>query len=196
MGRGGSRWAKLGRVATQCRAGRNGPLRVRCYARFMQLTPRFAVALGLTFAAAVGCSSKPEAARNHAMAPDVAAKLLIDRNWIDRMPATHSDRLHVFRFVPTMGGGVYQDRTLFKGSFELFVFKIKGETLDIVLPETHEHVTSQFTIEEVSGPAPFDLKLTLQSVPRGPQIYYGTRSETDRTGALLNQQLSALAAAR
>lgn len=160
----------------------------------MQQTSRFAMALGLTVAAVAGCSSKPEAVRSHAVAPEVAAKLLIDRNWIDRMPATHSDRLHVFRFVPTMGGGVYQDRTLFKGSFELFVFKVKGETIDIVLPETHEHVTSQFTIEEVSGPAPFDLKLTLQSVPRGPQIYYGTRSETDRTGAVLDQRLSALAA--
>ncbi len=160
----------------------------------MHVTSRLFVALSLSAAAAAGCSSKTEPARQHAVSPEVAAKLLIDRNWIDRMPETHSDRLHVFRFVPTMGGGVYQDRTLFKGSFELFVFKVKGETLDIVLPETHERVTSQFTIEEVSGPAPFDLKLTLQSVPRGPQIYYGTRSETDRTGAALDQRLSALAA--
>jgi hypothetical protein len=113
---------------------------------------------------------------------------------MDRMPESHSDRLHVFRFVPTMGGGVYQDRTLFKGTFELFVFTVNGKTIDIVLPETHERVTSPFSIEEVSGPAPFDLKLTLQSVPRGPQVYYGIQSETDRTGAILEQRLSALAA--
>src|SRR6201999_3428880 len=45
-------------------------------------------------------------------------KLLIDRNWIDVMPKTERDKLHVYRFVPTMGGGVYQDRTIFKGTFE------------------------------------------------------------------------------
>ena len=160
----------------------------------MQVFARLVGALCFSVAAVAGCSSTPEPARNHALAPDVAAKLLIDRNWIDRMPETHSDRLHVFRFVPTMGGGVYQDRTLFKGSFELFVFKVKGESIDIVLPETHERVTSQFSIEEVSGPAPFDLKLTLQSVPRGPQVYFGMRGETDRSGAALEQRLTALAA--
>ncbi len=162
----------------------------------MQVMSRLvlAVSLSLTVAATAGCSSTSEPAGKRALAPDVAAKLLIDRNWIDRMPETHSDRLHVFRFVPTMGGGVYQDRTLFKGSFELFVFQVKGETLDIVLPETHERVTSQFSIEEVSGPAPFDLKLTLHSVPRGPQVYFATRAETDRSGAALEQRLTALAA--
>lgn len=131
------------------------------------------------------CSSKSPTS----VPPDAAGKLLIDRNWIDRMPQTHDDKLHVYRFVPTMGGGVFQDRTLFKGTFELFKFKITGDLVEFDLPQTREKATSQFRIETVDGPAPFDLKLTIFSDPRGPGVYYGIRAETDRDGQLLEQRL-------
>jgi hypothetical protein len=121
-----------------------------------------------------------------------AAKLLINRNWLDRMPETERDRLHVYRFVPDMGGGVYQDRTLYKGTFELFTFEVSGDEIRFVLPETHDKVTSHFKIEEVDGPKPFDLKLSISHDPRGPHVYYGWRSETDRDGHLLEQRLQAL----
>ena len=50
---------------------------------------------------------------------------------------------------------------------------------------------SEFKIEQVGGPEPFDLKLTIATDPRGPHVYYGMRSETDRDGALLEQRLAA-----
>ena len=121
-----------------------------------------------------------------------ARKLLLDRNWIDRMPETHQDRLHVYRFVPSMGGGVFQDRTLFKGTFELFRFETAGDEIRFHLPETREKVVSKFRIETVKGPKPFDLKLTIDADPRGPQVYYGIRSETDRTGEALEHRLEKL----
>jgi hypothetical protein len=139
-------------------------------------------------AVGAACSSKSS---NELSASD-ARDVLINRNWIDRMPENTKDRLHVYRFVPSMGGGVYQDRTLFKGTFELFMFKVeRGDHLVFDLPETHEKVTSQFKIEQVDGPEPFDLKLTIATDPRGPHVYYGMRSETDRDGALLEQRLAA-----
>ena len=116
-----------------------------------------------------------------------AKKLLIDRNWIDRMPQTERDKLHVYRFVPNMGGGVFQDRTLYKGTFELFTFSVDGDHIDFNMPETSEKVRSQFHIENGDGPEPFDLKLTVWSDPRGPTIYYGMRSETADFKRLLQQ---------
>jgi hypothetical protein len=137
-------------------------------------------------AALTACSSKPSQQLSASDARDV----LIDRNWMDRMPETTTDRLHVYRFVPTMGGGVFQDRTLYKGTFELFTFKVeRGDHIAFDLPETGEKVTSQFKIEKVDGPAPFDLKLTIFSDPRGPAVYFGMRAETDRGGQLLEQRL-------
>ena len=148
--------------------------------------------LGGSLAACHGSSSpSPQ------LSADDARDVLIDRNWIDRMPEGQTDRLHVYRFVPSMGGGVFQDRTLFKGTFELFMFKVeRGDHLVFDLPETHERVTSPFTIEHVTGPAPFDLKLTIKNDPRGPHAYYGMRAETDRDGQVLERALAAKRAAR
>src|SRR5512139_480448 len=73
-----------------------------------------------------------------------ARKLLLDRNWLDRMPETERDRLHVYRFVPSMGGGVFQDRTLYKGTFELFTFETSGDEILFNLPATHRKVVSKF----------------------------------------------------
>jgi hypothetical protein len=146
------------------------------------------VASAFAALAATACSKAPD----HLSARD-AADVLINRNWIDRMPETQSDRLHVYRFVPSMGGGVYQDRTLFKGTFELFMFKVeRGDHIVFDLPETGEKVTSEFRIEKVDGPAPFDLKLTVFSDPRGPRTYYGMQAETDRDGHALDARLAAL----
>jgi hypothetical protein len=141
--------------------------------------------------AAFACSSRSHDDR---LSASDARDVLINRNWIDRMPESTTDRLHVYRFVPNMGGGVYQDRTLFKGSFELFMFKVEGDHIVFNLPETHERVTSQFQIERVAGPRPFDLQLTIFSDPRGPHVYYGMRAETDRDGHLLEERLAARAA--
>jgi len=141
--------------------------------------------------ALAACSSNSSPSPQRLSASD-ARDVLINRNWIDRMPETPSDRLHVYRFVPSMGGGVFQDRTLYKGMFELFMFKVeRGDHIVFDLPETHEKVTSQFTIEKVDGPAPFDLKLTIASDPRGPHVYFGMQSETDSDGHLLEQRLAA-----
>lgn len=149
-------------------------------------------AFALFFAAAFAlgaCSSKPEGKRVDA---EEARLLLLDRNWMDRMPETPRDHLFVFRFVPTMGGGVFQDRTLFKGIFELFVFSANGEEIRFYMPETEESVRAPYTIETIDGPEPFDLRLTIPDSPRGPKVYYGIRAETDRDGSLLEKKLAAL----
>jgi len=145
--------------------------------------------LAFLFCTFAACSSSEAPSR--AVSSKEAKTLLIDRNWIDRMPETEKDKLYVYRFVPSMGGGVYQDRTLFKGTFELFMFEATDGEIRFVLPETKEKVTSKFVIENVDGPAPFDLKLTITDDPRGPHVYYGMRSETDKDGRLLDQRLRA-----
>jgi len=142
--------------------------------------------IALFVVALAACSPSKQ---SNSISDEEARKLLIDRNWLDRMPETMHDRLHVYRFVPSMGGGVFQDRTLYKGTFELFMFETHGDEIRFNLPQTDEKVISKFHIEAVDGPKPFDLKLTVHNDPRGPSVYYGMRSETDRDGHLLEQRL-------
>ena len=106
-----------------------------------------------------------------------AAALLIDRNWLDRWPTDKDDHLEVYRFVPSMGGGVYQDRTMFEGRFELFQFRADGRAIDFTFPHTGQRHHTGYRIERVTGPAPFDLALRLDHDPRGPGIYYGLSSD-------------------
>jgi hypothetical protein len=114
-----------------------------------------------------------------------AARLLVDRNWIDVMPKDPQDRLHVFRFVPSMGGGVYQDRTLYRGDFELFRFRADRGELSFDFPDRSERYRATYKIESVDGPEPFDLKLTIDRSPRGPSVYYGMRRERGDLDAML-----------
>ena len=147
--------------------------------------------------ALAACASEPGPAKARRVDPDAAAALLIDRNWIDRLPETAQDRLHVYRFVPSMGGGVFQDRTLFRGEFELFTFEVAGDEVRIVTPEDGTAHTTGFHIDRITdGPEGTDLRLTLDHPPRGPAVYLGWSAETDRTGAVLDARLSASAAGR
>ncbi len=135
------------------------------------------------------CSAPKHQAKQ--LPDDEARELLVNRNWIDHWPTSKTDRLHVYRFVPNMGGGVFQDRTIYKGTFELFRFDTVRDEIEFDLVETDQKVTSKFRIEPLDGPHPFDLRLIVEADPRGPQVYYGIRAETDRDGHLLEQRLHA-----
>ncbi len=135
----------------------------------------------------VAACSKPA---THALPPDQAKQLLIIRNWIDRLPQKVDDKLKVYRFVPSMGGGVFQDRTIFFGTFELFTFEATGSEIRFNLLHTGDRRRSAYAIEELATPGPegVDLKLTIADDPRGPKTYYGWRNE----GRDLDGHLTAL----
>lgn len=146
----------------------------------------------LCFAAlgAAGCRGKSAAT----VPADEARGLLLDRNWLDRLPQTPYDRLHVFRFVPSMGGGVFQDRTLYAGHFELFNFDHDGQTIHFHLHHTGEEHASGYTIERlpVGSQDPLELHLHIDDTPRGPADYYSIRGMQARSDKDLEQDLSKL----
>ena len=115
--------------------------------------------------------------RDDALSPTDAARLLEDRNWLDVMPKNEHERLNVFRFTPRMGGGVYQDRTLFKGTFELFQYEVDGGKIEFKLPHTREVVRTTYRIRRTKEHRPFDLELTIDRSPRGPSRYFGFSDE-------------------
>jgi hypothetical protein len=139
---------------------------------------------------AAACS-RPAA--TNVVPPEQAKQLLLNRNWIDRLPERVDDKLKVYRFVPSMGGGVFQDRTIFFGTFELFTFEATGDEIRFNLLHTGDKRVSPYTIEELKTPGPegVDLRLTITRDPRGPKSYYGWRKESGNA-ADLDGQLTAL----
>lgn len=126
-------------------------------------------ALALAF---VATACHREAPRGAQLSATDARRALVDRNWLDRWPEHKDDRLRLYRFTPSMGGGVYQDRTVFKGRFELFTFEVGDGTIAFHFPDTDEQVRSPFLIERVRGHEPLDLRLTIADDPRGPGVYW------------------------
>jgi hypothetical protein len=145
---------------------------------------RISLVLALTLAACGG--------RDDALSPADAARLLEDRNWLDVMPRNEHERLHVFRFTPRMGGGVYQDRTLFKGSFELFQYEVGDGKLQFKLPHTREVVRTSYRIRRTKEHKPFDLELTLDHSPRGPSRYFGFSDEKATEASTRSSQTAPL----
>jgi hypothetical protein len=148
--------------------------------------------IALLIAVSLAACSSGSSSKSRLVPADEARELLVDRNWLDVWPKSETERLHVYRFVPNMGGGVYQDRTLYKGTFELFKFKATGDEIHFDLPETKTKVQSPYTIDQVTGPEPFDLRLTIFESPRGPKVYYGRKAETDPHGTQLEESLAQL----
>src|SRR4029079_8295877 len=113
-----------------------------------------------------GACSKPA---THALPPEQAKKILLDRNWLDRVPQKVDDKLHVYRFVPSMGGGVFQDRTIFFGTFELFTCEADGQRIRFNLLHTGDKRISKYTIEELATPGHdgVDAPLNLDRDPSG-----------------------------
>ena len=83
-----------------------------------------------------------------------------------------------------MGGGVYQDRNVFKRRVRAVHVPGKvdkagqGGRADFRFPDQRRAYKTGSTIERVDGPAPFDLKLTLDRSPRGPRVYYSVEAQT------------------
>jgi hypothetical protein len=147
--------------------------------------------LPLALALAAACDSR----RDAALPAERAASLLTDRNWLDRWPTGPREQLHVYRFTPSMGGGVFQDRTLFAGHFELFVFAVSGDRLNIGWPDRDLAEDIAFRITPVDGPEPFDLRLDLEGNAVGPHTLYGRRAEGSGDARLVEVERKLSAAA-
>ncbi len=128
-----------------------------------------ALALVALFALAACSSGGPDV-----LDADEAKEALVNRNWVTTWPSSPSEHLHVLRFVPSMGSsGVYQDRVLFEGKFELFLYRAEEGRIAFTFPGREERAETPYRIERVDGPAPFTHRLVMEASPRGPAVYYG-----------------------
>lgn len=138
---------------------------------------RTVLAVAVATAALAACSR--DAGTRHApLPPDEATELLHQRIWLDQEPRKESDSFHVLVFDGGQHMGVFQNRTIWKGNFEGFLYEAQSGRLDLRLPASHKRLQTGFSIEKAKrGRA--DVKLTLQKSPNGPTVYYGYRFDGD-----------------
>jgi hypothetical protein len=120
---------------------------------------------------AAACSRDAQRDQPQPLPPDQAAQLLHERVWLDKEPRHGSDRFHLMAFIDKEIG-VSQERTIWKGAFEMFLYKVKDRSLDVRLPGSRKAVKTTFRVEKARrGEA--DVKLTLDKPFAGPTTYYG-----------------------
>ena len=125
------------------------------------------VAVSLTAA----CGRGNATPQKDPLPPGEAAELLHERIWLDKEPRGQNDVFHLFVFDEGQMG-IYQDRTIWKGKFEMFIWEAAGKNIEMRLPGSRKIVKSGFRIEkEHHGKA--DAKLVLDKPFEGPTTYYG-----------------------
>jgi len=98
-------------------------------------------------------------------------ELVENRVWIDHMPRTERDTIQVFLTLGDDSMGVFQQSSVWKGSYELFQYEAHGSELRAVFPQTGERETMKAKATECSQNG-FDYCLELSGGSRGAKRYY------------------------
>jgi len=64
--------------------------------------------------------------------------LVLDRLWLDRLPASDRDTVNAFAALTSEPLGIFQSASQWKASYELFRYESDGAELRIVFPQTGE----------------------------------------------------------
>lgn len=112
----------------------------------------------------VTCEASPSVAAAEAQSLD----LLIDRPWFDGYPVnpTPQKPYHAYMFTSDGMGLFVTLKSRYRQEIELFYFKLKGEKIEIYLPETKTKASGRVSITDANGPGDFDVKLSLAADPK------------------------------
>ncbi len=95
-------------------------------------------------------------------------KYLQERPWFDGYPVnpTPQKPYHAYLFTSD-GMGIYVTlKSRYTQELELFYYKVKGDKIEIFLPETKTKATGPVSIGPASGPGDFDIQLDLGADPK------------------------------
>lgn len=102
--------------------------------------------------------------------------LLVNRIWVDRLPAKETDKIYVFALIHPEGLGVFSHASMWEGNFAAFEWKFGGKQDRVQLRFPQDGKTAAMTWEarrcQEKG---FDYCLTLRGSPRGPNRWYSMR---------------------
>ena len=99
----------------------------------------------------------------------------LDRIWIDHLPKTESDTIHVFAAITQEPMGIFQATSQWKGNFELFVYEAHGDTIRAVYPQDRSKEELKVSARTCSDMRDMDYCLEIKGASRGPKKYYSRK---------------------
>jgi hypothetical protein len=113
--------------------------------------------------------------RDDAAAADRGQDLVFDRLWVDHMPQSETDTFQLFAAVTEQPIGVFQQTSVWKGSFEMFRYQDKGDgQIVITYPQSKDNERASYRARRCSERG-FDYCLELGGNSRGTKRYYSQK---------------------
>ena len=103
------------------------------------------------------------------------SKLVFNRLWIDHMPRNDKDTIQVFAAITEEPLGIFQATSVWKGSFEMFVYEASGEEIRMVFPQTNERAKVKAKARTCDDKRDMDYCLELDGSSRGVKRYYSRK---------------------
>lgn len=107
--------------------------------------------------------------------PTVAAIKATDRIWIDHMPKSETDMIHIFAAITQEPMGIFQSTSMWKGNHELFVYEAHGDTIRAVYPQDRSKEELKVSAKECSEVRDMDYCLEIKGASRGAKKYYSRK---------------------
>lgn len=111
--------------------------------------------------------------------------LLADRVWLEAMPTSPTQHVHVFLALADAPLGVFQRASAYQSTLEVFEYVGEGSRLDLRFPQQDRKAELRYRATPCTDHPPFDLCLELASNPwGGPTRYYGFSDERSAPPAI------------
>ena len=106
--------------------------------------------------------------------PAADAGLAFDRLWIDHVPRDDKDTIHAFVALTEQPVGVFQSASVWRGSYEVYLYEARDGELRVVFPQTGDRerirVRAQACHEH-----DMDYCLEIKGASRGVKRYYSRK---------------------
>ena len=98
-------------------------------------------------------------------------EVLRDRIWIDHLPRNERDPIQTFVILKENPVGVFNNASMWRGSYELYRYEMQGRQIRMEFPQTgdRETVKAEASTCREGG---MDFCLTLEGSSRGTKRYY------------------------
>jgi hypothetical protein len=108
--------------------------------------------------------------QHHAPA-DAEGKLFRDRLWIDHLPRGERDMVNVFIVMSEEPVGLFNNTSMWKGSYESFRYELSEHQLQVIYPQTGDRERVRVRARRCKDEG-MDYCLELDGASRGVKRYY------------------------
>jgi hypothetical protein len=101
-------------------------------------------------------------------------ELVRDRFWVDHLPRNEREPIQTFVILKEQGAGLFNNASMWRGSYELFRYEMQGSQIRMEFPQTGDRETARAQATRCNERG-MDFCLKLEGSSRGAKQYYSKK---------------------